>query len=186
MAAAHCAQGGHSLGGHLSTIYAGQNPDRLQGVVHIACGSPYFGDHSAATAFGVKLACNILPVFEVFPGYFPGELLGFAGRESMSLMRDWSDWARTGKLDYGRHQNLQSAVTNFQGAVLAISMAGDKLSSLPAEQRAIAPFSSARAVRQVRIGDDESGDHPGHFAWAKEPQGTARAVLQWLQEEMPG
>jgi predicted alpha/beta hydrolase len=176
--------GGHSLGGHLSSILAGQHPQRMQAVLHVACGSPYYRDFAPRTARLVRFLCGLISVFRLVPGYFPGERLGFAGRESLQLMHDWRDWALNGTLDYGPHQGLQDAVANFTGALLAVSMTGDELSSPRAEQRAIAGFTSARRS-EVRLGIDEPGKRPGHFGWAKPPDAVVGAILQWLQAEFP-
>ncbi len=175
--------GGHSLGGHLSSIIAGQHPERMQGVLHIACGSPYYRDFGPKTAHLVRFLCALIPLFRLVPGYFPGERLGFAGRESLQLMRDWRHWALNGTLDFGAHRGLQDAVANFTGALLAISMAGDELSSAKAEQRAIAGFTSARRT-EVRLGSDEPGKRLGHFGWAKPPDAAAQAILHWLEAEL--
>jgi predicted alpha/beta hydrolase len=176
--------GGHSLGGHLSSIFAGQHPQRLQGVLHVACGSPYYADFGPANSRLIRLLCRLIPLFQFLPGYFPGERLGFAGRESLPLMRDWRYWAQTGRLDYGPHQGLHAAVANFRGALLAIGMEGDELSSRSAEQRAIAPFTAARQT-EVRLAGDKPGKGPGHFGWTKPPDATVQAILHWLQREFP-
>jgi predicted alpha/beta hydrolase len=161
--------GGHSLGGHLSSIYSGQHPQRLQGVLHVACGSPYYADFGPYKSRLIRMLCRLIPLFHIVPGYFPGSRLGFAGRESLQLMHDWRDWARSGILDYGSHQGLQAAIANFTGALLAVSMDDDELSSKKAEQRAIAGFSAAR-VSQVRLGQNAKdlwqvgeGQRLGHF-----------------------
>ena len=172
--------GGHSLGGHLSSIFAGQHPKRLQGVLHVACGSPYHADFEPKYARLIKFLCHVITLFQVFPGYFPGERLGFAGRESLQLMRDWRYWALNGNLDYGPHHGLEAAIGNFTGALLAISMAGDQLSTPKAEQRAIAAFTSARR-NEVRLGSDVPvGNQPGHFDWAKAPEAVVTTIQGWL------
>ncbi len=190
--------GGHSLGGHLSSIFSGQHPDRLQGVLQVACGAPYAGDFMAPKSHLIKTLCRIIPLLKLVPGYFPGSRLGFAGRESLQLMLDWRDWALHGTLNYGPHQGLQYAITAYRGAVLAVSVEGDEFSSLKAEQRAIAGFSSAR-VSQVRLGkvrvgsetdreallDHEPAESLGHFGWARKPDAAVHAILHWLQEEFP-
>lgn len=176
--------GGHSLGGHLSSIFAGQHPERLQGVLHVACGSPYYRDFGPATSRLIRFLFRLISVFQLFPGYFPGNRLGFAGRESLQLMRDWRDWAQTGRLDYGSHQGLHAAIANFMGALLAISMEGDELSSPQAEQRAIAPFTSASGT-EVRLGADEPGKKLSHFGWTKPPDAAVEAILYWLQDAFP-
>jgi len=186
--------GGHSLGGHLSSIFSGQHPERLQGVLHVACGSPHAADFGPPKTYLIKTLCRIITLLSLVPGYFPGTRLGFAGRESLQLMRDWRYWATIGTLDYGPHQGLQAAIANFRGALLAVSMAGDEFSSLKAEQRAIVPFTSARRS-EVRLGSDAPGDASGnvsanvpverlgHFNWARRPDAVVLTVLQWLNRE---
>lgn len=176
--------GGHSLGGHLSSIYCGQHPQRLQGVLHVACGFPFHSDFDAANSRLIRLLCHLIPLFQVIPGYFPGARLGFAGRESMQLMLDWRDWAQRGNLDYASHQGLQTAIAAYSGTLLAVSMEGDELSSKKAEQRAIVGFTSAR-ISQVRLGRDVAGERLGHFGWTKPPDAAVQAILQWLQREFP-
>jgi predicted alpha/beta hydrolase len=174
--------GGHSLGGNLSSIYCGRHPQQLQGVLHVACSVPHHADFSANRSRLIRLLSGLISVFRIFPGYFPGNQLGFAGRESLQLMRDWRDWALRGKLDYGPHHGLQSAIANFSGPLLALSMDGDELSSKKAEQRAIAGFTSAH-ISQVRLGKDELGDRLGHFGWTRPPDAVVKAMLEWLQAE---
>lgn len=176
--------GGHSLGGHLSSIFSGQHPERLQAVLHVACGSPYHADFPPNKARQIKMLCRMISLMRLVPGYFPGTRLGFAGRESLQLMRDWRDWALTGCLDYGSQQGLQAAIANFKGDMLAVSMAGDEFSSLQAEQTAIAGFTSAK-ISQIRLGKDAPGQRLGHFGWARTPDSTVQAILGWLQAEFP-
>jgi predicted alpha/beta hydrolase len=174
--------GGHSLGGHLSSIICGQHPERLQGVLHVACGFPYHADFDATKSRLIRLLCRLVPLFRIVPGYFPGNWLGFAGRESLQVMNDWRDWATGGSLDYGRHHGLQHAISQFTGALLAVSMEGDELSSPKAEQRSIAGFTAARRT-EVRLGRDVQGERLGHFGWARPPDQVATAILQWLVRE---
>lgn len=176
--------GGHSLGGQLSSIFSGQHPERLQGVLHVACGSPYHADYEPPKSRLIKTLCRIIPLLRYVPGYFPGTRLGFAGRESLQLMRDWRDWAMSGSLDYGSHRGLQAAIAAYQGALLAVSMDGDEFSCLKAEQTAITGFTSAK-ICQVRLGKDEPGKRLGHFGWARPPDAVVQAVLGWLQTEFP-
>jgi predicted alpha/beta hydrolase len=99
-------------------------------------------------------------------------------------MRDWSDWAQTGRLDYGQHHGLHDSISSFNGALLAISMEGDELSNPQAEERAIAVFTAARK-HTLRMGADESGKLPGHFNWARHPEAVVLSILSWLRREFP-
>ncbi len=190
--------GGHSLGGHLSSIFSGQHPDRLQGVLHAACGAPNAADFAAPKSHLIRTLCRIIPLLRLAPGYFPGSRLGFAGRESLQLMNDWRDWALHGNLNYGPHRGLQAAIAAYHGAMLAVTIEGDEFSSLKAEQRAIAGFSSAR-ISQVRLGErkvrsgaggerglgHEPAERLGHFGWARKSDAVVHAIVQWLQREFP-
>ena len=177
--------GGHSLGGHLSTVYSGREPGRLAGVVHLACAFPYYRDYQRSQARMIRLMCSLLPLFSVIPGYYPGQVLGFGGRESIQLMKQWSEWALTGDFDFGGRRGLAQAVDAYRGPVISVAFAKDEFSNEATVQRALSPFTSARITR-VQLGEDEQGAHLGHSSWARQPDGVARAVMDWLDTEAIG
>ena len=176
--------GGHSLGGHLSTIYAGQHAQQLAGVVHLACAFPYHAAYGPQQARRVKALCRLMPLFAIFPGYFPGEKMGFGGRESVALMRQWCEWARTGQFDFGGRRDLARHVAGFEGPVLSIAFDQDSFASDAAIELALSPFTSARITRQ-QLGAAEQGAYLGHVAWAKEPVGVVQVLGDWLSAEFP-
>ena len=175
--------GGHSLGGNLSTLYAGEPAAGLSGLIHVACGSPYHGDFPPRQSRLIRLLCTAIPLLRVFPGYFPGEVMGFAGRESLQLMRDWRDWALTGTLDYGGRIGLAERAGSFRGPVISIAIENDDFSSAAARERALAPLRSARITR-LTLGAAEQGEYLGHFKWARRPDGVVRALADWMQREL--
>ncbi len=171
--------GGHSLGGHLATLYAGRRPSRLAGVFHIATGAPYHNDFPARQRWLIRLLCVLISVFRPFPGYFPGDRVGFGGRETLQLMRDWRQWALGGRFDFGADRSLQDAVAAFRSPVLSVSLDEDSYCSPAAVDRALAPFSGAD-VSRLTLGAEEQGEHLGHFRWARRPAGVARVVGDWI------
>lgn len=174
---------GHSLGGHLSTIYAGIRPQRISGVAHVACGFPYHRDFASSRARLIRLLCYLIPMASVFPGYFPGKTIGFGGKESIHLMRNWRGWAMSGRFGFDGREDVERAVAGFTGAVLSISLDEDEYSCLEAETRALSPFTHA-AVTRVTLGSAEQGEFLGHFDWARDPGGVVDCLAQWIDREV--
>jgi len=173
--------GGHSLGGHLSTMYCGREGAEIVAVFHVACGFPYHGDFPPRSSRLIRLLCLLIPWFRIVPGYFPGQLVGFAGRESLKLMFDWRDWARTGSFDFGGRKRVVEAAEWFTGPVMSIAIENDDFSSEPARARALVPFRSAR-VNRLTLGRAEQGEYLGHFSWARQPDGVVRALKAWMED----
>lgn len=176
--------GGHSLGGHLSTLFAGIQPERIRGVVHIACGFPYHRDFPGSRGRLIRMLCSVIPVAGIITGFFPGKQIGFAGRESIKLMQDWRGWAMTGRFDYDRRSGVAQAVSRFTGPVLSVSLERDDFNSPEAVDRALSPFTRA-AITRVQLGEEEQGDHLGHFAWSREPAGVASCLADWIAQNVP-
>lgn len=174
--------GGHSLGGHLSTLYTAQHPQAIQGVVHLACAFPYLGDYSGKGRNMLQLLCALIPLFRFFPGYYPGQLLGFGEKESTAMMRQWRQWAVTGSFDFDEQTGLTDALTDYPGAVLSLTFDRDHFSTEAAVQRALGPFDS-KAIKRVHLGSAQQGEFLGHTGWAKEPAGVIAAITDWLAGE---
>ena len=174
--------GGHSLGGHLSTIYAGQHAAQLAGVVHLACAFPYHRAYGPKQARMLRTLCRLMPLFAVFPGYFPGDKLGFGGRESLGLMRQWCEWAQTGQFDFGGRNDLAGQVAAFAGPVISIAFDKDGFASDATIDLALSPFTNARITRR-QLGAAEQGEYLGHVAWAREPAGVVQVLGDWLATE---
>jgi predicted alpha/beta hydrolase len=155
----------------------------LAGLIHVACGTPWHGDFPPRQSRLIRLLCRAIPLFRIFPGYFPGELMGFAGRESLQLMRDWRDWALTGTLDYGGRTGVAQAAGRFEGPVISIAIENDDFNSVAARDRALSPLRNARITR-LTLGAAQQGEYLGHFKWARQPDGVVRALADWMQREL--
>jgi predicted alpha/beta hydrolase len=177
--------GGHSLGGHLSTLYSGIEPERISGVVHIACTFPFYRDYPPVKSWQIRLLCLFVLLFRVFPGYFPGAIIGFAGRESSLMMMQWRHWALSGNYDFDPQRPLSQAVKAYKGPVISIALEDDNYTSDAGIQRALSLF-SAEQVSQVKLGPDEQGEFLGHFRWAKQPDGVANALADWMNRTVRG
>jgi predicted alpha/beta hydrolase len=175
--------GGHSLGGHLATVFAGRQPRAIDALLHVACGFPYHADYAARQAKMVLRLCRLIPLFNAFPGYYPGHRIGFGGRESLGMMSNWCEWARSGSFNFGPHHDVAEQIGRFSGAVLSIDLDGDSLVTRASLDRGLSALTAATITR-VTLGAAEQGDYRGHATWAKAPEGVVAATRTWLQDAL--
>ena len=71
---------------------------------------------------------DFVPVITRLVGHYPGERLGFAGREAGGLMRDWSRTVRRGRYaDYGETSGLEAAMARVSCPTLGVHFEHDAL-----------------------------------------------------------
>lgn len=173
--------GGHSLGSQLACLSAASDDAGCHGLLIVAGGSPYwrvFPLPMKSVMVGVMFA---FPVLGTLFGYYPGKRIGFAGNEARGVMSDWARSARTGRYrPDGMADDLEAKLRALRLPVLALEMADDwfvpggslewltgKLEACSVERREVA----ARA----------EGGKADHYAWMRQPEATADAIDQWLE-----
>ena len=109
-------------------------------------------------------------------GHFPGKQLKFAGREARTLMKEWARYARTGRLRFGSPaRDVTPAMRALTKPALIVSIEGDWL----------APSATVDEIHRRMPGLEVERvhlDEPGidHFKWARKPDSTIAAILDWL------
>ncbi|WP_262695480.1 alpha/beta hydrolase family protein [Kordiimonas aquimaris] len=171
--------GGHSLGGHVASMFAARHPNEFSGIIHFACGMPYPADFSLLGKMMIKIYAGLVPVSARFFGYFPGQKLGFAGSEYTGLMEDWRQWTQRGTYDIDGFKGTEQQMATYSGRMLSIAIANDNMMTMRAIKRACAPFDNAK-ITSLILGPKEQGDFLGHINWARKPNGAVSAVLEWL------
>jgi predicted alpha/beta hydrolase len=172
--------GGHSLGGHMSSIATGRTADgEIEGVVHLACGFPYHGLFAGRSARMVKLLCFLIPPLVLLFGYYPGDRVGFGGREFGRLMLDWRKWATGDSYDSPATPDAEAGIGSYRGRVLSVAFEQDTFASEAAIAYSYSRFKSVD-VTALTLGRAEQGDYLGHFDWAKKPDGAAGVVADWI------
>lgn len=177
---------GHSLGGHLGAVWSALHRERVAGLALVATATPYPGHFDARTARQIKLLRALLPVFHTTLGYYPGDRIGFGGREARSLMSDWRHMAvRDEYRARGLDLDLETPLRAFDRPVLQVGLADDGFAP-PAGAAAIAAKLAAAPRTQVVLDAAALGDRADHFRWARRPTAVAGAFADWWAGHLRG
>lgn len=170
--------GGHSLGGHYSAMAAAGLPG-LRGVLLVATGSPWIGAFRGRTRRQLRLLCALIPALHALLGYFPGEQLGFGGRDGRRLMRDWRHLALHNEYRAeGLAVDFEAAIRAVAVPVLAIHFEADDYAPVAAVRALTDRFRSP--LRRQCLDAAQLGERADHFRWARRPQALVEHVLDWL------
>ena len=177
---------GHSLGGHFAAIAAGLYPDKVAGVILVACGSPWVGGFEGATARKLKFLCTLIPPACALFGYYPGDRLGFGGREARTLMSDWLSVARTSRYQaVGLSDDLDCGIARYRGPVLCLRMEDDDFAPAAAVHAVTDKFIQAPVTHRLLDGE-EIDDRADHFRWARSPSAVVAQVDGWYRDTCGG
>lgn len=173
---------GHSLGGHYAAIYAGLHPAQVEGVIMVATGSPWWKVFQGRTRKLVRYLIRLIPVVNMIFGYYPGERIGFGGREARTIMTDWRDLARTNQYSArGLSHDLDTGIAAYRGPVLAIRFADDPFAPSPAVKAVTGKFRVANLTETVLTAED-LGDKADHFRWTRQATVVADRIAGWLKD----
>ncbi len=172
---------GHSLGGHIALLYLATRrpPAPIAGVVLTASGLPYwrcFGPVYRWVVLGFSFIVN--PVSAVV-GYWPG--IGFGGRQSHGVMRDWVHEARRGRLPHLNGTDPAAGLAAVDVPVLAITVANDRLTPQTTTQR-LCGFLKRASVRWHHYDTAEAGGPLDHFRWTRAGEALARRIARFIKE----
>lgn len=171
---------GHSLGGHYAAISAGRFPERIAGVVLCACASPWIGAFRGRIHWQIRLLCALIPLFNTMLGYYPGDRIGFGGREARTLMADWRDLALSNRYRArGSNEDFDQGIATYRGPLLSIRLADDAFGPESGMAAVTDKFTGA-TLSKVVISAAELGDRADHFRWARSPDAIVAAVSHWL------
>jgi len=115
-------------------------------------------------------------------GWWPGDRLGFGGRQPEAVIRDWSRVVRTGRYAAGTGTfDYEAALADYRGAVLAIDVVGDVLAPRTAMDALLAKAPRARVTRLDYIPSRGEAEPGAHLTWVRDRDGVAPAIVAWLR-----
>ncbi|WP_394847825.1 alpha/beta fold hydrolase [Pendulispora brunnea] len=177
---------GHSLGGHLAflTLARGQLAHEVRGVALVASGLPYHAGWPGAGSPGIRVFARFMKATSMAVGHYPGERLGFAGREARTVISEWAHAVATGEFSFPTTWTgsvpPEQALARVECPVLAVSLARDKLAPSRSTELLLAkvPRCSVSRIRyQPEAGLPEAAGN--HNRWPRWPDAVATHVSKW-------
>jgi len=172
---------GHSLGGQIGALFAAREPGRVDALAAVASSTTWYGSFRGRMRATIALASVAIPVVAAVIGHYPGERLGFGGREARTLMRDWARNGRTGGYRLtGTDFDYDSALAATELDLLAISIEGDTYATRAAVDHLASKLTSARVARAHITADEAPPESLDHFRWARHPAAVVDRLDGWL------
>lgn len=167
---------GHSLGGQFALMAASRVEQPPAGVVLVAGGSNHY--RSLATPWARRrrwLGLQAVRATTRALGWFPGDTLGFGGRQPLNMMLDWTCEALTGRYAAlgEREGDLNAALEALALPVLMVSLAHDRLVPRSSADALAAKLKRA-AVTQLELPARD------HFKWVRQPEIVLEPVQAWM------
>lgn len=170
---------GHSLGAQISCAFAARRPEAVAGLVLIAAGSV----HWRLWSFRHLLLTQSFAGMAQILGHFPGDRLGFGGREPRSQMADWARFARTGRLQFGSPPyDHTEDLARLRIPILAISLKGDTLAPARSVDGLTALMPRADVTHHHLVPAEESAERVDHIRWVRSPATVIPTVKDWLTD----
>lgn len=175
---------GHSLGGQLGSLFAGDHPAALKGLILVASCSVHYKGWGGLSRIRVGLGTQFAGLVGKVLGYFPGKQIGFGGLEAAGVIADWSRQARTGKYVLGKERlSYEEKLGNVALPVLSITFEGDTLCPNIPAANLYNKFGSASQIEHIHLmPDDPRNDHFKHFNWAKKPANIVKMIDEWMHK----
>ena len=170
---------GHSIGAQLGLVYAGENPDAIRGLLLFTPNTPYYRCFSGAQALRFRLYFHLFPLLVRVLGYFPGDRLGFGGRNAAGVIRDWSYTGRTGLFRGSAGRSLEPAFAAVRAPVAAVSFADDTLAPEAAAENILGRL-RPELVTRMTVPADPDRKTPGHFAFMRDSTTWLDWAVSWL------
>ena len=166
---------GHSIGGQVALMVAGTDVPALSGVVIVASGCPYWRTWDGVEAYRIRAATWTCGALARTLGVFPGDKVGFGGREPRTLMVQWAHAAQTGRYALGEFDG-DALLARPGPPTLAIRVEGDAW----APERSMRLTLDRMTQREVSFERWSGAPHGGdHNRWPSEPGFVADRVLRF-------
>lgn len=173
--------GGHSLGAQLAALGLAQAPRDYAGYLVVGSGQPWWRGFPGVHKLGLLAAIAGFRGVGALCGYFPGDRIGFGGREARGVMRDWARSAWSG--DYRPQHvtaDLEHALRQLTQPALALSLASDSYAPRGSLQHLLAKLPQLR-LSQAELGDAVfASGKAGHFDWMRDPLPVVNPVVDWM------
>lgn len=173
--------GGHSLGGQLSALYASMHPDACKALLLVATPSVYFRGWPFPASLRILAMTQLAWGVAELLGFFPGDVIGFAGREGAGVVRDWARNARTGEYQPERMDtDFATQLGRLKCPLLSVTFSDDKLCPENAALNLLAKMPLAQQTHRHFSPQNLGLQSVGHFSWAKQREAFLEEIIPWM------
>jgi len=163
---------GHSLGGQIASLHMGRFGSKIDRLLLVAAAALSYKNWSPGFGWRVRMAGIFLPLLAEILGYYPGDKVGFGGREFKTLMKDWGHNTKKGEYHpLESTYDYEGAMASRKTDVRVITFEKDYWVSLKAARQLAHKFHPDSRV------DFHSLQGFGHFDWARQPEDTLNLIL---------
>lgn len=175
--------GGHSLGGQFAALSAALDPAGIAGLALLAAGVPHPSHFPQPMRAALPLAFRLLPAIAAMVGYLPGRQLGFAGRESRGVIRDWAQTGQMGGYQRlpGIPDEIEARLRALRIPVFGLHLSRDWLGPKEALLALVRKLDPRCNSEIHRLDSAQLGVPADHFAWMKRPQEVAHLLGRWAR-----
>ena len=183
---------GHSLGGQMACLASARlahlsEPETPlpSAIVTVASCSVYYRCWGRPKSVGVYSVIQTARLSSWLFGYYPGHLLGFAGREARGVIRDWWHQGTTGRYHlHGSEHDYESLLANQPVPILALSFHDDPLCPSAAVEHLLAKMPTSPETHLHLHPSDLESPKLGHFDWIRSADALIGRVLEWSEEAL--
>lgn len=176
---------GHSLGGQIGLIAAARFAPEIP-VVLAASGSAWYRAFSDLRRLVYLVGSQAINGIATMLPYWPGDVLGFGGRQPRALIRDWSRVVRTGRYQTRTGTfDYETVLGEYRGDVLVIDITDDVLAPPAATNALLAKASPARVDRRAYVAGRGTARPGAHFTWVRDRSGFGTVIVSWARERRP-
>lgn len=169
---------GHSLGGQMGGMFVSRYSHLVNGFILNASCTVHYKAWGAITGYGLLVFAGLCKLLGKLLGYYPGNRIGFGGKEGKRVISDWYHTARTGNfVAEGSAFNYEKAMSEMKLPVLGFSYEGDSSAPPEALKALLSKFSDSKTEHQHVF-------HPhkkyNHYSWVREPEVSVDLVIDWI------
>ncbi|RZG84083.1 alpha/beta fold hydrolase [Acinetobacter sp. WCHAc060033] len=162
---------GHSLGGHLATLYAQSHENKIIGV---ATGNIGLKNWDFKGKLNILKATTVINAMILKDGYFAGYKIAFGNRETKTLMRDWSKVVFS-----GNYKHIIGAEKVVENDALFIYLQGDDFAPMNS-MLGLSGYFKQPKIETLDLTQHVKGNQ--HSAWLKQPEKIVELIKTWLNE----
>lgn len=171
---------GHSLGGQIAAISTTTMGD-IEGAILVASGSNYWRLKTGLSSYSRLIKYIVARVLATTFGYFPGEKIGFAGKEGKAMILDWTYEGIFGKYCFLKQKNdHNSLLKKVKKSFLFLPIQEDKWVSIRDAEFLAAKFCKS-TISIILLNKDRFFTKVDHFKWVQEPEPIVEEVVRWIE-----